>query len=98
MNSVNCKIEEAVRLSVESNKTFKQISSITGLSIYKIWIERKKRGLTGPYRQLKANEVKVLMSDMSITQIAAKLGMSNEQVSQYRYKQKKREERLRGVN
>lgn len=98
MNSVNCKIEEAVRLSVKSNKTLKQISYITGLSVYKIWAERKKRGLTGPYRQLKANEVKVLMSDMSITQIAAQLGMSNEQVSQHRYKHKKREKRLRSVN
>ena len=95
MNSVNCKIEEAVNLSVESSKTLKQISSITGLSVYKIWIERKKRGLTGPYRQLKANEVKVLMSDMPITKIAANLGMSNEQVSQHRYKQKMREQRLR---
>lgn len=91
------KIEEAIRLKNETSKTLKEISKITGLSVYKIWSERKKRGLIGPYRQLKINEVKVLMSDLSITQIASQLSMTNEQVSQYKYKLKKREERMKGA-
>jgi DNA-binding CsgD family transcriptional regulator len=86
----NKNIELALKMNVETSKPIKEISEITGCSIYKIKAERKKLGLTGPYRQIKANELKVLMSDMPVKEIAEKLNMTSEHVSQYRYRHKKK--------
>ncbi len=89
MSDRNKNINLALDIYAQGNKTLKQVSKITGVSVYKMWVERKKRGLVGPYRQLKYSELKLLMSDLSITEIAARLQMTNEQVSQYKYKHKK---------
>lgn len=85
----NENINLALDMYAQGGKTLKQVSKITGVSVYKMWAERKKLGLVGTYRQLKYGELKVLMSDLSITEIAARLHMTNEQVSQYKYKHKK---------
>jgi len=90
MSDRNKNIELALKLNIESGKSIKEISEITGCSIYKIKAERKRFGLTGPYRQIKANELKVLMSDMPIKEIAKSLNMTGEQASQYRYRYKKK--------
>lgn len=90
MRDRNKNIELALKMNVETSKPIKEISEITGCSIYKIKAERKKLGLTGPYRQIKANELKVLMSDMPVKEIAKMLNMKSEHVSQYMYRYKKK--------
>jgi DNA-binding CsgD family transcriptional regulator len=86
----NKNIELALKMNAETSKSIKEISEITGCSIYKIKAERKKLGLTGSYRQIKANELKVLMSDVPVKEIAKMLNMKSEHVSQYRYRYKKK--------
>jgi DNA-binding CsgD family transcriptional regulator len=81
----NKNIELALKMNIEDGKSIKEISEITGCSIYKIKAERKRLGLSGSYRQIKANELKVLMSDMPVKEIAKRLNMKSEHVSQYRY-------------
>jgi len=88
MSDRNKNIEIALKLNIKSDKSIKEISEITGCSIYKIKAERKRLGLTGSYRQIKANELKVLMSDMPIKEIAKSLNMTGEHASQYRYRYK----------
>lgn len=90
MSDRNKNIELALKLNAETSKSIKEISEMTGCSIYKIKAERKKLGIAGSYRQIKANELKVLMSDMSIKEIAKMLNMKSEHASQYRYRYKKK--------
>jgi DNA-binding CsgD family transcriptional regulator len=90
MNDRTKSIELALKLNIESDKSIKEISEITGCSIYKIKAERKRLGLTGSYRQIKANELKLLMSDMPIKEVAKILNMTGEHASQYRYRYKKK--------
>jgi DNA-binding CsgD family transcriptional regulator len=90
MSDRNKNIKLALKLNTESGKSIKEISEITGCSIYKIKAERKRLGLTGSYRQIKANELKLLMSDIPVKEIAKRLNMKSEHVSQYRYRYKKK--------
>jgi len=90
MSDRNKNIELALKMNAETDKSIKEISKITGCSIYKIKAERKRLGIAGSYRQIKANELKVLMSDMPIKEIAKMLNMKGEHASQYRYRYKKK--------
>ena len=75
---------------VESGKSHAEIQEKTGCAPSTISRVAKRIGLSRNNRQLKTTEINLLMSDKPIWEIAFKLGMSREQVSQHRYKQKQR--------
>lgn len=82
---------ESVEKLVKQGKSHAEIQEKTGCAPSTISRVAKRIGLSRDNRQLKTTEINLLMSDKPIWLIGFELGMSREQVSQHRYKQKQRD-------